>query len=63
MRVIVDIDRCTGHARCLKLAPAVYELDDVGYNTMPPTEVPPEHEEEARRGALGCPEQAITIEE
>ncbi|MCU1484145.1 MAG: ferredoxin [Actinomycetia bacterium] len=63
MRVHVDIERCTGHARCQDLAPDVYELDDDGYNTTPTYEVAPGMEEQARRGALGCPELAITVEE
>jgi len=32
MRVHVDVEKCTGHARCWSLAPEVYELDDLGYN-------------------------------
>jgi ferredoxin len=63
MRVRVDTDRCTGHARCAAFAPDVFVLDELGYNVTPVTEVPPEHEEAARKGALACPELAITIEE
>ena len=63
MRVHVDVEKCTGHARCWSLAPEVYELDELGYNVTPLTEVAPEHEEGARKGALACPELAITIEE
>lgn len=63
MRIIVDTDACTGHALCFANAPDVYVLDDLGYNVTPPGEVPPALEEQARRGALSCPEQAITIEE
>lgn len=63
MRVRVDAERCTGHARCQSLASEVYVLDEVGYNVMPPTEVPPGLEEQARRGAMACPELAITVEE
>jgi ferredoxin len=63
MRVHVDVEKCTGHARCWSVAPEVYELDDLGYNVTPVTEVAPELEELARKGALACPEQAITIED
>ncbi len=63
MRVRVDVDKCQGHARCAALAPEVYELDELGYNVTPLTEVAPEHEEAARKGALACPELAIAIEE
>ena len=63
MRVRVDVDKCTGHARCASYAPDVFVLDELGYNVTPLTEVPPEHEEAARKGALACPELAITVEE
>jgi ferredoxin len=62
MRVHVDVERCTGHARCADLAPEVYELDDVGFNVTPTYDVAPGMEELARRGAMACPEQAITVE-
>lgn len=63
MRIHVDTDRCSGHARCRALAPEVYELDELGYNVTPSKEVAPELEAAARRGAEACPEQAITVEE
>lgn len=63
MRVRVDVERCTGHARCAAFAPDVYVLDDLGYNVTPETDVPPGSEEAARKGALACPERAIEIEE
>ena len=63
MRVRVDVDKCQGHARCAALAPEVYELDELGYNVTPLKEVPPEQEDAARKGALACPELAITVEE
>lgn len=62
MKVIVDHARCQGHALCMLKAPRVYELNDDGYNNMPPTEVPPELEEEARLGAMNCPEGAIRLD-
>lgn len=61
MRIIVDHAKCSGHARCIAVAPRVYELNDDGYNVMPETVVPPELEAEARKGAAACPERAITI--
>jgi ferredoxin len=63
MRVRVDVEMCTGHARCIVYAPDVFELDDVGYNVTPVKDVPPDQEENVRRAVLGCPEQAISIEE
>ena len=34
MKVIVDPDRCEGHARCVELAPEVFALDDDGYSKV-----------------------------
>ncbi len=63
MRISVDTEACTGHALCFGIAPDVFVLDELGYNVTPAGEVAPELEEQARRGALSCPEMAITIEE
>ena len=63
MRIRVDEELCSGHALCRAHAPDVYVLDDLGYNRTQLDDVPAEHREQARRGALACPEQAITIEE
>jgi ferredoxin len=62
MRITVDQDRCAGHARCAHVAPAVYQLDETGYNRMVPFTVPKELEDSARAGAEACPERAINEE-
>jgi ferredoxin len=48
---------------CNREAPALYELDDDGWNVLRGKEadVPPDQEEAAERGAALCPERAITI--
>lgn len=61
MRLDVDNSRCQGHARCNAVAPAVFELDDLGYVATPSGEVPALREDEARKGAAACPEQALQI--
>jgi ferredoxin len=63
MRVRVDEDRCSGHALCKRHGPDVYVLDELGYNRTSVDDVPEALWEQARRGALACPEEAITIEE
>jgi ferredoxin len=63
MRIRVDQQRCSGHALCHHQGPDVYVLDELGYNRTDLDDVAPELREQARRGALACPEQAITIEE
>jgi ferredoxin len=38
-------------------------LDELGFNVTPAGEVPAELVDQARRGALSCPESAITVED
>jgi ferredoxin len=61
MKIILDQDKCTGHARCNAIAPDLYELDDNGYCAITELQVPPDREADAQAGAGECPERAITI--
>jgi len=61
MHVQVDPDLCTGHALCHLHGPDVYALDEFGYNTTS-RDVPTALREQARRGAVACPEGAIELE-
>jgi ferredoxin len=63
MKIRVDKNLCSGHARCWSEAPELYEIDEVGYSAIDELEVPPGMEQDARRGAAACPERAISIEE
>jgi ferredoxin len=63
MKIRVDEDRCSGHGRCYTIAPDVYEPDDEGHCVIRREDVAPEFREIARRAALNCPEDAITITE
>lgn len=60
-KVLVDFNKCTGHARCAIVAPEVYELDDNGFNDMGAFTVAEGQDGAARRGARSCPERAITF--
>ena len=51
MKIVVDCDKCQGHAMCASQAPEVYELDDTGYNSMGEFTVVEGQEEAARLGA------------
>jgi ferredoxin len=62
MKVRVDRSRCSGHALCHSEGPDVYVLDDGGYCAIGELEIDPSLEEQARRGALVCPERAITVD-
>lgn len=61
MRVVVPFGQCQGHGQCVMAAPDVYTLDDDGYVEADGLEVPPGLEPGAERGALACPERAITL--
>ncbi len=63
MRVRVETQLCTGHALCHLQGPDVYVLNELGFNETERIDVPPELWEQARRGALACPEGAIVIED
>jgi ferredoxin len=61
MKITVDAAKCSGHAQCNAMAPAVYPLDDLGYSAADQLEVPPELQRQAQDGAFACPERAITV--
>jgi len=61
MHISVDRSICTGHGRCYALAPSVYESDDDGYCVVTQATVGDDLAEQARVGALNCPEDAITV--
>lgn len=58
-------DKCSGHGRCYTLAKEVYEDDDAGYNAAMGTsfEINDDLADQARLGAMNCPESAITTSE
>ena len=61
MKISVDTEKCTGHARCNAAAAAVYPLDSDGYCAVREIAVAPSDEAAAREGAAACPERAISI--
>lgn len=63
MRVILDSKKCQGHGRCYVLAPEVFAPDEEGYGTVLQAEVSGDLLEQATRGAQGCPEGAISLED
>ena len=63
MRIVVDNERCQGHAMCFNAAEGLYELDELGFSSSDQREVPSGMEHEARRGAEACPERAIALVE
>lgn len=58
-------EKCSGHGRCYALARNVYEDDEVGFNAAvgQTFEVDADRADQARLGAINCPEAAILISE
>jgi ferredoxin len=62
MRIVLDNDRCTGHARCTSLTPALFTDDDSGYGlVIGDGEITDEQLELAKRAISACPERAISL--
>ena len=61
MLVKVNRDVCQGHARCHALAPAVFALDELGYNVGGVREIADEHAEQVFAAEAACPERAISV--
>ena len=60
MRIVLDADKCQGHARCYALAPHLFEIDEYGQSSIVGDGVISQGDEE--RVALviaNCPELAI----
>ncbi|HKT02659.1 MAG TPA: ferredoxin [Rugosimonospora sp.] len=59
MKVVVDDERCRGHAVCCAICPDVFALGADGYAVVRQPEVPPEFEDAVRDAGDSCPERAI----
>lgn len=63
MRLSIDPDKCSGHARCVARAPDLFDVDDEGVSFVLVDEVGPELAEDARKAVDVCPERAISLHE
>ncbi len=64
MRVVIDKDLCTGHARCVSLAPTLFLDDEFGYGqVLGDGDVGDDLLDQARRAVSACPERAISLVE
>jgi ferredoxin len=62
-KVIVDADKCEGHARCVARAPELFDVDDDGMSFPLVDEVPADQEDAAGKAIDACPERAISFVE
>ena len=61
MHISIDSEACQGHGRCYAMAPEVYTADDEGRGEVLDAEIGDGLADQARVGALNCPESAITL--
>ena len=63
MKICIDADRCSGHARCWETAPDLLVDDEDGRGMVrhPGADVPAQLEEQARTAARVCPEGAVIL--
>lgn len=61
MRIVVDPNRCSGHARCNWLAPDLIDLDDEGFAVPREGPVPSDKIADAHSVRDNCPESAISL--
>jgi ferredoxin len=62
MRIAIDSDLCTGHARCAMLAPSLFTDDERGYgHVIGDGTVRSELLGDAERAIHACPERAISL--
>jgi ferredoxin len=63
MQLVVDRNRCRGHAQCVLAAPHLLALDSSRKSSLIDAALVPEYGDEARDAELLCPEFAITLVE
>ncbi|MEU7728975.1 ferredoxin [Streptomyces sp. NPDC040724] len=61
MRIVVDLNRCQGHAQCVYLAHEVFRLSGQEALTYEPNPGD-ERRLQVERAAVACPVQAIVID-
>ncbi|MBA4025346.1 MAG: ferredoxin [Gordonia sp.] len=62
MKAIIELAKCSGHARCFMVDPDLFDLDESGYAAAAEVDVPAGDENIARKAAAACPERAIDLE-
>lgn len=61
MKLTVDTNKCSGHARCYAVAPEVFDIDDVGYAVPMDRAVSEPLDAQIVAGIAACPERAISV--
>jgi ferredoxin len=62
VKLLINTDICTGHARCVAHAPELFEDDENGYgHVIGDGTVSDAFEAKARKAMQSCPERAISF--
>lgn len=61
MKAEIDLNKCSGHARCYQIDPDLFDIDDSGYALNPEVDIPADEEHKAVDAAASCPERAISL--
>lgn len=61
MKLVVNSDRCEGHARCDAEAPDTFSYDEDGNNISDGLVITAENERAVRRAVIACPERALSL--
>lgn len=59
--LLIDPDRCQGHATCFLLAPDLFEVDDEGRGSLTRLSINDDDEAQALVAVDRCPEGAISL--
>lgn len=62
MRVVVDFDLCESNARCMAVAPEVFEVRDDDFLYVLQENPPEELRAKVEEAVRVCPRQAISVE-
>lgn len=60
-KLVVDLKRCQGHARCYALAPETFAIDEQGYGYVIEGREGSFDEANVQKAIKNCPERAIVL--
>ncbi|MDR5683935.1 MAG: ferredoxin [Armatimonadota bacterium] len=61
LRIRIDYDRCVGSAICVRIAPAVFTLNEAGQSSV--LDTAGDGPDKILEAAEGCPTMAILVED
>ncbi|AFR49456.1 ferredoxin [Gordonia sp. KTR9] len=61
MKAHIDLDKCSGHARCYQVDPDLFDIDASGYALRAEVDLPSDAEAKGHEAVAACPERAIAL--